>query len=572
MRTRNLFFAAMLSVLSLGFSSCSDSEDTIATGTLTVDPTYTTKGIETDVESAIVEVPISCNGQWVADVDSCDWLDILDEGSPIHKGNGVLKLKFDENRTGAGRKGKLYVVDFNHNLIVIPVYQTNLYRGEIPTNSVANWFNSKNIGCIADYSYFMEPKESRQATFDPTNVSKNNNIFNMSIIESLQKKGSLSDPLFINTRIPVAKLDDHELVNSLRKSESLDVTIEMGCSFGFIEFQGKGQYTSSMTNNSDKVNYSICREAPVLNCNLQVQNIVSIVDESLDEYYSDVNLGKKMATLASELKNTPDSLPTVRRALKNSMKRINKPTLGGVFSKGFADTYWNLYYANYIKEALYPNDPESQKASLKSALDALDRKFGPYFISGGEFGGSLNLLATVDKKELNEDAKFLAEISANISSIFNLEGSVTFSSEGQQIYKKSDVQMTVYGGNAAQTANDVKALLDGENMTRTDSLAAILDRWADSFAKFDGETDEATPTHAAPILFRITPIWTLFSYDDDLPGIVEDYFLEKYAAKGIEHWSSIYSGEEAAKVEDLLRDLAKSKKSSSTPSTRTDNK
>ena len=548
---KKILLASALCSMALGFTACSDNDDVANPTTPSTVPTSTLSGIDTEVKSAVIEVPINCSGEWIADVDSCDWLEIIDEDSPLHKGNGVIKLKIDENRTGVGRKNKLTIVDFNDNQLEIPVYQSNLYNGEVPSNGASDWFNSNHIGCCANYTYFMVPDSTRSSVFEPLKVALNDNIFNMANIEHTQKATSQTgDPLYVMSRIKSAYLGEKDLVNSISKSDSLAVTIEMDCSFGFIEFHGKGQYTSSMENNSDKVNYFICRQSPVLDANLQVQNITATIHEKMDESMND-KFTHDLDSLVKDAKKLPEN-SIARKLALNKVSR-KRPNFGGLFSKGFSDAYWNVFSFYLAKDTLYPGDKAKQEIEMTKRLDALNSIYGPFFISGGHFGGSLNLYATVDKKELNEDAQFRAEIQAQISSLFSLEGHVDFTSDGQQVYKKSDIFMQVYGGNAAETANNVVKLLDGPNMTRTDSLTMILNEWIASFGNFDEKTNE--PTGAAPISFNLTPIWTLFSYDVELQNIVENYFKQKYADKGIDTWSRILEGD-ATQTEELLRKLA----------------
>lgn len=560
-RTRNLFFAAMLSVLSLGFSSCSDSEDTVATGTLTVDPSYTTKGIETDVESAIIEVPVNCNGRWFAEVDDNDWLSVLDEGEAIHNGNGTIKLKFDENRTGAGRKTSLYIVDFNQNGIEIPVYQTNLYRGEAPSNGAATWFTNNSVGCGANYSYLLEPKSRAGQKFDPNRVSMGNNIFNMANLETLNTNGSVRGQLYNMSRIEISNLDDKQLINSISKKQNLEVTLEMGCSFGFIEFQGSGKYVGNLTDNSDYVNYVICREAPVLNTNLQVANIASEINKEAQNFTEDEEAAMALDTLYQKLLSLESTKVFQRKAAYNKMKNKKKPTLG-LFSEGFKSLYWELfYYYHYAKDILYPGDEVMQKAEMNKILDAIDNLYGPYFISGGQFGGSLNLYATVDKKDLDESVTFDASVTANISELFDLSGKVNFTSSGKQLYKKSKVVMQVYGGNAAETTASVTDFLAGD-MTNTSILTGILQKWANSFAEFEDDGSTVVPKSAAPIVFYVTPIWTLFA-DVQLQGVVKDYFVKKYDDKGIADWNLIIEKSNPdIDVEDLLKKVSKDENTS----------
>lgn len=562
-RTKNLFFAALLGILSLGFSSCSDSEDVVATGTLTVDPSYTTKGIETDVESAIIEVPVNCNGKWFAEVDNCNWLAVLDDGTPIHNGNGKIKLKFDENRTGADRKNSLYIVDFNDNLIEIPVRQNTLYRGEVPSNGADTWFNNNNVGSGADYTYLFAPDDRKGKDFDPLKVSKGNNLFNMAELELMNANGKYKGQLYNMSKIKISELNDKQLVNVISKDQHLDVSLEMSCSFGFIEFQGSGTYNSDLTDQSDHVNYVICRDAPVLNTNLGIANIATAVNEELKAFKSSEEVAVELENLYEKL----DGLDVVKRKLSrqaayNKSLNTRMPELS-MLSVGFKPLYWELCYFNTVKDNLFPNDSVSQANKFSEILETIDSYYGPYFISGGQFGGSLNLFATVDKKNLDESTKFDASITANISSLFELSGKANFTSEGKQLYQKSDVKMKVFGGNAGETTAAVTEFLHGD-MTNTALLADILKKWTTSFDVFEKDNDGVeVPTSAAPIVFYVSPIWTLFS-DPALQKVVKDYFVAKYAKQGIETWNHIIESPTAEyKVEELLKKVSKDESSSS---------
>ena len=550
-----LLFSVYVGLFATTLSSCSESEK-VQTGSLSIDPSFTTRGVETEVKSALIEIPVQCDGKWLAVVeDSCSWLSILHEGKHVHKGNGKIILKVDENRTQVGRKNTVTILDFNENAVEIPVYQTNTYYGEPLSNGTASWFTNNGIGCGANYKYFMQPDENRggsgKTDFDPTKVPNGNAIFNVATLETKQTTGSVNDDFYVNAKIPLAQLDDKMLVNSITKSQHLDASIEMGCSFGFIEFEARGNYVSDLNNTSEQVNYSICREAPVLNSTLQVANIASYAAQSLNASLTDESLNDQEDDILEKYQNASKIR---KRQYEKALKELRKPDFGGVFTKAFTDAYWDLYYAWYYQEELGASTSDSK---IKAALGVLDNTWGPYFISGGQFGGSLNLYATVDKKNLDENTTFNAEVTGNISDAFNLSGAVAFTSAGKQLYEKSIVKMLIYGGDAANALNGISDFLEGSDMTSTIELQEILRVWSDSFADFTTQPDGSVePTEAAPISFTITPIWTLFN-EGELQNIVKDYFMEKYKDKGIENWDNIVKGESLGDVEDFLRKLAK---------------
>lgn len=552
MRTKQFLLAAVMGLSALGFTACSDS-DVAAPGVLTVDQTYVTQGVETGVESAIIEVPVTCNGRWIAVVDSCNWLAVMNEGKIIYDGNDVVKLKVDENRTGVGRKNVLSLVMLgdNDDIIKIPVYQNNLYRGEVPTNGdVATWFRNNKVGCGVNYAYLMEPSVSRSGDFDPVTFGTYN-IFNMTTLENQQKTSDAS--YYTMARHEVTKLNEKALVNSISKSQDLNVSLEMGCSFGFIEFQAKGKYESYLTDNSDHVNYSVCRDCPVLDVTLEVPNIRTDAAANATKYIRASEKTDEIKDLWKDYNSTRSE--SKKAMIFNDISESSEPDLGNFFTTGFKRHYWKLFSFNYYKDDMYPNEADSTKMKkyFNQLMTRLDDDYGPFFISGGQFGGSLNLFAVVDRKNLNDSTIFGADVTANISSIFELSGHADFNSKGQQLYKNSDITMQVYGGNAAETANSVVDLLGGKDLSRTDSLAAILNKWAASFAQFDA--DGVTPLRAAPIMYTVTPIWSLFD-DAALSSMIREWFMEAYKDRGIKTWMKIIDSTKQPQALQLLQVLA----------------
>jgi hypothetical protein len=53
--------------------------------------------------------------------------------------------------------------------------------------------------------------------------------------------------------------------------------------------------------------------------------------------------------------------------------------------------------------------------------------------------------------------------------------------------------------------------------------------------------DDPKLSEAAPISYTITPIWTLFR-DPDVQEYVQNYFLKKYASRGINAYFGIMNG------------------------------
>lgn len=401
----------------------------------------------------------------------------------------------------------------------------------------------------------MQPDSTRgknNETFNPVNVPKYATLFNFATLERKNDTGTADARLYTNNLLQFSDLNAVELVNSLAQDKSLNAHIEMGCSFGFIEFQASGTYDSHISDSSTYVNYSICKQAPVLNSNLQVANIAALANKGVMDYIDSKPFEQKLDSLWDLYDKATEGRDKDRKRRK--IEEISEFLYEG-FSKSFAKSYWNIY--NIVKnlKTLYIDSGEYDK-KLKTELAALDSKYGPYFISGGQFGGSFNMYAKIDKKNITDTTNFQAEITANISDKFSLDSKAVFNSTGKQYCKNSVKRIIVYGGNATETGSAIEDFLDSD-MTNGAKFKQILSDWAKSFAKTEKNPDGTVePTNAAPISFTITPIWSLFD-DSEVKGVVEDYFMNKYKEKGIENWTNFVSGGESlGDVESMLKKLS----------------
>jgi hypothetical protein len=105
-----LLMAALVCGLSLSVTSCKSDDDDDNGGdesfaTLTIDSDLLSHGIETDIQSAVIEVPVKADGSWTATLRNLqgdkkipDWCKVLD-WQVTYNGNNTLKLAIDENLT-----------------------------------------------------------------------------------------------------------------------------------------------------------------------------------------------------------------------------------------------------------------------------------------------------------------------------------------------------------------------------------------------------------------------------------------------------------------------------------------
>lgn len=144
------------------------------------------RGIRIDKESAVVEVPVSCKGEWSAVIPKEDeWLQILDWQANFQS-DQTLQVLVDENSTGSNRESKLMVADADGNVSEVKILQTNsVMNGAFTTSGSA--FSEKGLGCGIDYDYILNLKKNIEREeggekFSPSNIRKQNNIFNMAQI------------------------------------------------------------------------------------------------------------------------------------------------------------------------------------------------------------------------------------------------------------------------------------------------------------------------------------------------------------------------------------------------------
>ena len=538
--------------VAVSFTACSDDEENTA-NYATVDGELITRGITTEMESAIIDVPVKAVGQWAATIDEdCDWAGLQDH-EIFYNGDKTLRVVIDENRTGIDRKSKLYIVKPDKSILTIDITQTYTYKGEAPTNGSGLHFANNGVGCGVNYEYVLKLDDNKKdEIFDPTSVKKPNNLFNFKRIMEHQTQGALENEAYVEARIPIADLKETKIDSSLCQSKSVKISLDLACSFGFIEFNAKGEYLGKKQENRVYIDYTILRNAPTYNVTVSPAEISTFAEDSKDqELLTDKKIKEKLKLIddyeadcrKENAEKTGSEELTKDQEVTLASMRMNaqRPSYGGVFSTGFAKRYYQLSY--------YVSKREYDKA--KSEMNTIDNLWGPFFITGGNFGGSLTLYAKVDTIGLVGKDSITGAVSANINSMFELEGSATISSEGQTIFRNSKTSFGIYGGNAGTTANKLNSFFSPQNdFTDQKQLQAILKEWMDSL-EGNGEGEEKRISQAAPISFTITPIWQLFD-DSEVQEFAENYFREKYKDQHFDEYLKMINGDPSVSVSNLL--------------------
>lgn len=556
MKKRFITAAFCLIGLVGGFSSCSNDDELTDTNIVTIEADIRERGITTDMMSAVIDIPVVSSGSWCAAVDvDCNWADLSDHEN-FYSGSRTLKLVIDHNPTGADRKSTLYIGTSDGELIEIPIVQTALYKGQVPSNGNGEWVAKNGVGCGIKYYYALDPNYNREGQkFSPTEMKLPNNIFNIARIEELQKSTDpdicLNQSAYVETPINFSELHDVMMDSLFAKNKMLDATVRLECSFGFLEFSAAGEYHSEAVENSAHIDYSILRNAPTYNVVISPAEIRTFAEDmALQEEFDNsdfidaecLKIEKQIEKYIAQNKKKgigAELTDSQKRSIDRHYINTYQPSYGKVFSSAFAKVYYALQY--YIDEGEYE---EADKV-----LGTIDNDYGPFFISGGDFGGNLNLHAEVDTMFLQGSSSLSAELSADLQGAVNVGGSVTFTEEGVQLFRNSKITIGIYGGSAAQTQSELASFLGSIDMTNREMFHDILNRWAESLKIKDGEE---IPSLASPIRYDITPIWTLFS-DYTVAEYAKEYFLKKYAKNGIYTYLGILEGTDTTTTgEDLL--------------------
>ena len=559
MQTSKLFFfgGLLATALTCSLQSCSDDDVAYTTPTLSDD--IKARGVTVEINNAVVNIPVNCSGTWTAVLDPhCDWA-TLNVRETEFTGNKVLQLAIDDNNTGADRKTTLYVADAEGEITEIPVTQTTFYKGEALNNGNGQWFQANGLGYGMNYQYVLDPTYNRDGqSFDPTAMKMKDPIFNIATIESLQnattpkiRNGYLEVPL------EIASLKDEMIDSTLCQNKSLDVTLTLGCSFGFIEFEAHGAYNSSKIDTRANINYNINRNAPAYNVTVSPATIkqyaqVSAQDEAANMDFE--KLEKEEAKIEKTIqtfyrRNKKEELtPQQQKVIDGMYERLDRPTYGGVFSEPFASSHFRLEKAILEGDAADNENLTNEKAN--KILSQIDGDWGPFYISGGDFGGSLNLIALIDTVYLKGEETMNANVSAEIGGFFNLEGELEFSSAGEEIFRNSNIQMAIYGGDANKTQTAISALLQSPEATNRSKMQEILNDWVDSLK---GRTDDGIPSKASPIRYFVSPVWTLF-IEPEVADYARRWFIEKYTSRGIKIYLGIMENGNDTKVEQIVDD------------------
>ncbi len=560
----NWLLTAMLTLgIGLNVTSCkSDDDDTSGsteqTSTVSVDADLLSHGIETEMKSAAVDVKITSNGLWTATLaKGTDWVMIKD-WQVTYEGPQTLTLLFDENTTGYDRTTQMRIGNSDGEYQTINIRQTAMIDGQAPKNANGLAFAGQGLGCGIDYDYALnvKNKSNTDQKFEPTKVKKSNNIFNIAQIEALQKSGQLQSSAYQETYIPLADLQAKMIDSSMVKLKDVNFNLTMSVNFSSINFSAHGNFVSKKTQTESAIDYIITRNAPMYNVVISPAEIrtfaadpknnkldIAADDAMIDQIdqlaarYNKINKRKKLTNLNAE-GLTPEQADEINAMYDEIPKSY---TWGGVFSANFTKAYNNLYTALKGKTV--------DKTAADQALNQIDNDFGPLFIAGGDFGGSIVVHCHALDRMLDGTGQFKGDLAAAVGGAFSVEGSFSYTETGIETLHDCTPNIYIYGGNADDTANSLWDIVMGAKLNDREKWSKTLKDWVNSL--YSASDNKPNLSMAAPLSFVMEPIWTLFS-DPAIQEYAQNYFLKKYEDRGLKGYLGIGLGLVNPTADDLL--------------------
>ena len=570
--------AALVGGLSLGVTSCKSDEDVaeeqITPSTVTIDNDLIAHGVVTDMENTVVEVPVKCDGDWVAILSIDDKVDDsknswvkIQNWKGVYTGNQTLRLQFDDNMTGVDRSTTLTVANGEGELLTIPVRQNYIWKGQAPTNSSAQSFQNKGVGYGIDYNYLLNLKSIKYrssaedastsiqnsmsdggtVSFNPLKCKKVSNLYHLSTIDQLCQAGKMGKDkdAYVEEPIEIANLKAQMLDSAVVAHDSLSIGLKVEASIGPVSFGIEGRYVDKRDQKRNYVDYTIIRNAPVYDVMTSPASIVTYAernattdDEATDQFIERVEkMEANYIKINSKKKNKSgigeDGLTDQQRKTIEALydKFVTSTSYGGVFSSHFETCMSKLY--NYIMIPLINDEPINQtQADLVCA--ELDDRYGPFIIAGGQFGGSMVIQLKLDtlrlEGEIQVDGKAYIEVV-----MVDGKADAAYREEGFRRARSYYPTINIYGGDATQTEEELLRIVYSDNPDDHELWIDMLSGWLDSMKS---DAKKGNLSQAVPISFTVVPIWNYFG-ETEVSAYVRSYFMNKYRTRKIQDYLDI---------------------------------
>lgn len=571
--------AALVGGLSLSVTSCKSDEDVVeqfTPSTVTLDNDLIAHGVVTDMENTVVEVPVKCDGDWVAilsiddaeDDDKNLWVKIQD-WKGFYNGNQTLRLQFDDNMTGVDRATTLTIANSNGDIQTVPVRQNFTWKGQAPTNSSAQSFQNKGIGYGIDYGYLLDMKsvKFRNSTgdaasaggntdpdskvYNPLKVKKMDNIYHLTAIDQLCKNGKMGadKDAYVEEPIEIANLEAELLDSAMIKQHELLIGLKLGASIGPIEFSLDGTYIDKRREDKGYVNYAITRTSPVWDVSTSPAAIAQYAGENSDvDFEQSDKFVKKVQNMRKQYIKQNMLLADKSKLDADSLTKTQKKVIDGMYSKQLMNFSYGGVYSSYFENCmskLYNHIVLRLASGMKIASDKADRvcqdlddHFGPFIIAGGQFGGSMTITMEIDTTRLEGKTSLEGQAELNVNlGVGDISGGATahWIADGWNRVRGYKPSIHIYGGSARDTEAELIAIMFSDNPDSHEQWVSALTNWMQSMVQ---SADDGNMSQAAPISFTAVPIWHFFP-DTEISNYVRSYFMNKYKTRGIQNYMDI---------------------------------
>lgn len=520
----HLLLAGLTGCLSLTFVACSD-DDNENEATIKVEKELLEHGIEVDANMQTAEVAVNKDGIWGALIDEGEntWVD-FEESQLIYKDSQKLKLTFQGNPDGADRTAKLQLFGIDNNEPVIINIRQRGKGDNAGQPSSAVIFQSQGLGHGVSVGYFLDNKaveniKSKPESFSIIKASGANSIYNMEKIQNLVNTGGLQRVAYEETNNNVYELTAALVDSTVAQSKRFEATVNMSASFGFIEFECGVEYQAKKSQKSGHVDYSILRYAPLYEVNVSPSEIATYaMDESFEAM---INYDEEYDAITQKVEEKYGSWEALKKkspiTYNGWMKKLNtyRPDFGGVFSKGFSADVWEYY------KAMMMEDYDKAEA----ALETIDESYSPFVITGGTWGGSMNVLCRVDTMEMKGKDSLWVEVSVEMGSIGSVSGDIKLSSDGMDLYRNANLNVSIYGGSPS-IGDGITSWLLSPDVTSYGKMQSLLKEWIETM-KSPADPDSDDTSSASPIEYAFTPVWMLI--DPEYRQYARDWFYNRYS-------------------------------------------
>ena len=571
---------ALMGGLSLSVTSCKSDEDAvvekITPSTVTIDSDILAHGIVTDMENTVVELPVQCDGEWVAilsiddaeDDDTNYWVKIQN-WKGFYSGNQTLRLQFDDNMSGVDRSTTLTIANNLGDIKTVTVRQNFTWKGQAPTNSSAQAFQNKGIGYGIDYGYLLDMKsvKFRNSTgdaaasqgntdadskeYNPLKVKKMDNIYHLTAIDQLCKAGKMGadKDAYVEEPIEIANLEAELLDSAMIKQHNLTIALKLGASIGPIEFSIDGKYVDQRREDKGYVNYVITRNAPVWDVSTSPAAIAQYAGENSDtDDEQDEKFAKKVQNMRAQYIKQNMKLSDKSKLDADSLTKTQKKIIDGLYSKHLMSFSWGGVYSSYFENCmskLYNHIVLRLAGGMKIASDKADRvcqdlddHYGPFIIAGGQFGGSMTIVMEIDTTRLEGKTSLEGQAKLNVNlGVGDITGEVNayWQTDGWNRVRGYKPSIHIYGGSARDTEAELIAIMFSDNPDSHEQWVSALTNWMQSMVQ---SADDGNMSQAAPISFTAVPIWHFFP-DTEISNYVRSYFMNKYMTRGIKKYMDI---------------------------------